>query len=286
MGRHDSFGLPASSEPADFANVMGTLFFRANDGRSGFELWKSDGTATGTVLVKDIRPGPDSSSPLELTNANGTLLFRADDGTNGSELWKSNGTAAGTALVKDICPRSCSPFALLVGFTNVRGVLFFPADDGRTGSELWKSDGTAAGTTLVKDIRPGLDSLSGPFSSFPAELTNVNGRLFFRADDGASGFELWKSDGTARGTVLVKDIRPGSESSSPSGLTNVKRTFSLRAGNATTRSELPRRRYPRGFRRPALGGRAPRSEGSWRVYRALLDARSGGLWTSRGVGNV
>ena len=76
-----------------------------------------------------------------------------------------------------------------------------------TGQELWKSDGTAAGTTLVKNIRPG----SGTSSS-PRELTNVNGTLFFVADDGVTGQELWKSDGTAAGTVLVRDIHPGSGS--------------------------------------------------------------------------
>ncbi|MEB3831575.1 ELWxxDGT repeat protein, partial [Phormidium sp. CCY1219] len=72
-----------------------------DDGTNGFELWKSDGTAAGTVLVKDIRSGSGSSNPSNLTNINGTLYFGADDGTNGFELWKSDGTAAGTVLVKD-----------------------------------------------------------------------------------------------------------------------------------------------------------------------------------------
>ena len=87
-------------------NVNGTLFFTADDGVNGCELWKSDGTAAGTVLVKDIRPGSCSSCPRNLTNVNGTLFFAADDGSDGRELWKSDGTAAGTVLVKDICPGS------------------------------------------------------------------------------------------------------------------------------------------------------------------------------------
>jgi ELWxxDGT repeat protein len=70
-------------------DVSGTLFFRADDGTTGRELWRSDGTAAGTVLVKDINPGPASSSPNELTAVNGTLFFRADDGTTGVELWKT-----------------------------------------------------------------------------------------------------------------------------------------------------------------------------------------------------
>src|SRR5206468_8432485 len=81
-----------------------TLYFRAKLGHHGSELWKSNGTAAGTTMVADIRPGANSSSSAALTNVAGTLLFRANDGTHGSELWKSDGTAAGTTMVKDINP--------------------------------------------------------------------------------------------------------------------------------------------------------------------------------------
>lgn len=76
----------------------------ADDGGAGAELWKSDGTQAGTVLVKDIRPGPGGSNPEGLVNVNGVLFFRANDGVNGYELWKSDGTKTGTVLVRDIRP--------------------------------------------------------------------------------------------------------------------------------------------------------------------------------------
>ena len=133
----------------------GTLFFTADDGIHGSELWKSDGSQAGTVLVKDIDPdadGYDEYGPSYLTAVGGTLFFTADDGIHGEELWKSDGTRAGTVLVKDIHPGDygSDPSSL----TDVRGTLFFTARDGIHGSELWKSDGTRAGTVLVKDIRP------------------------------------------------------------------------------------------------------------------------------------
>jgi ELWxxDGT repeat protein len=99
---------------------------------------------------------------------------------------------------------------------------------------LWQSDGTSAGTTLVKDIR------SGNSGSAPRYLTNVNGKLFFTAIDGVSGFELWKSDGTSAGTTLVKDIRSGgnTSSSSPGSLTNVNGTLFISATDGTNGYEL------------------------------------------------
>jgi ELWxxDGT repeat protein len=188
----------SSSNPQQLTNVNGTLFFRANDGSSGDELWKSDGTAEGTVLVKDIRPGNFSSDPERLTNVNRTLFFSAIDGSavseHGRELWKSDGTTGGTVLVKDINPGvfSSGPEQL----TNVNGTLFFTADDGVSGRELWKSDGTAAGTVPVKDVNP------GAFSSDPSIIANVDGTVFFSARDR----DLWKSDGTEAGTVRLKEF--------------------------------------------------------------------------------
>ena len=181
------------SNPTQLTDVNGTLFFRANDG-NGNDLWKTDGTAEGTVKVRDFNNGA-----LNIFIRLGDLLiFVANDGSSGAELWRSDGTAAGTTLVKDINPGSAisNPSNLCV----VGGVLYFAATSPGIGSELWRSDGTSAGTFLVKDILP-----LGGFGSNPASLTNVNGTLFFAANDGISGTELWKSDGTTAGTVLMKD---------------------------------------------------------------------------------
>jgi ELWxxDGT repeat protein len=229
----------SSLDPAALHSVTvnGTLFFAANDGVHGNELWKSDGTAAGTMLVKDINPGAIGSSPANLTNVNGTLFFTADDGIHGNELWKSDGTTAGTVLVKDVNPGAAAsgPGSL----TNVNGTLFFTADDGVHGKQLWKSDGTDTGTLLVKDIYTG--NRTG-YGYTPAELTNVNGTLFFAANDGVHGYELWKSDGTVAGTAMVKDINPGSDPryswSSPHYLTNVNGTLFFAATEFTHGTEL------------------------------------------------
>jgi len=70
-------------------------------------------------------------------------------------------------------------------------VVFLGADDSLHGTELWKSDGTQAGTVMVADIHPGVDEYSYFVSSHPNWLTDVNGTLFFLADDSEHGRELW-----------------------------------------------------------------------------------------------
>ncbi len=90
------------SSPSNIIDVNGITFFVATTNTTGTELWKSDGTSAGTVLVKDIQEGIFSSYPRYLTNVNGKLYFRADDGVNGYELWQSDGTSGGTVLVKDL----------------------------------------------------------------------------------------------------------------------------------------------------------------------------------------
>ena len=183
-----------------------------NDGVWGKELWVSDGTASGTKLLKDIFPGQGDSDPSGLLEVGGDVVFfGADNGVAGKELWKTDGTQAGTALVKDINPGAAasSPNWLHAA----AGVVFFSADDGVHGKELWKTDGTDAGTVLVKDINPGATG------STPQNLQHIGNsweKLLFTADDGVHGRELWVSDGTPAGTVLVKDILPGAGDGYPS----------------------------------------------------------------------
>jgi trimeric autotransporter adhesin len=83
------------------------VFLSFTDSANGSELWRSDGTAAGTVLVKGIFPELNSSL-TDLTNVDGTLYFVANDDFDGKQLWKSDGTAAGTTMVKAINPSGSS----------------------------------------------------------------------------------------------------------------------------------------------------------------------------------
>ena len=219
----------AGSAPGSFLDFGGMLYFAAEDGTSGRELWKSDGTEAGTVLFVDIWPGGDSSSG-GFTRVGDIFYFSANDGTSGTELWQSDGTVAGTFRVKDIRPGSGSSNP--ANLTNVGGILYFSANDGTTGHELWSSDGTSAGTFRIKDIRPGSSGSS------PNSLIDYGGTLYFSANDGMNGWELWRSDGTAATTALVKDINPGSSDSGPGSFVNFGGMLYFAANDGTTGGEL------------------------------------------------
>ena len=159
--------IGGDSDPEEFFSVGDTLFFAADDGVHGRELWKSDGTWAGTVMVKDITE-VGGSSLSGFTAFDSLLYFRVSD-----QLWKSDGTADGTEMVK--------AFTNLDEIEPTSNILFLKADDGIHGDELWKSDGTEAGTTLVKDIYGGAED------SDIYDITSVDGFVIFQADDGTHG---------------------------------------------------------------------------------------------------
>lgn len=246
--------LSANAAPGNLAVAGATLFFTQTDPQLGTELWKSDGTAAGTVMVKDLNPGSGSSSPVFLSGAGGKLFFKLN---GGAELWTSDGSAAGTFKLKDITPSSWlnpdPPMAaggrlyfvdcasggyelwasdgtvagtvmlqhegMMQGGTQPRGLVVmngalycFGYYSG--GDALWKIEGLTM--TKVTDV-------SG-VSGIPTMVTSVAaGNVFYfgKVTMGHDYYysELWKSDGTAAGTVKANGFKYSSGGLNPGALT-------------------------------------------------------------------
>ena len=92
---------------------------------------------------------------------------------------------------------------ILVGDT-----LYFSAEDGSSGTELWAHDTSNASTWRVADIDSGSGDSSLPGQWMAAIL--VGDTLYFDADDGSSGTELWAHDTSNASTWRVADIDSGS----------------------------------------------------------------------------
>lgn len=257
--------------PEECRYIGNLLYFRVADTAYGGELWVSDGTTGGTVLVKDINTTyPYYASPSGFAELGGQLHFTAYDGS-AYGLWRSDGTANGTVMIAPLADLSylvtlgskllfrssdavhgdelwvsdgtTGGTALLTDLAHqagsapgtpawLDGYAYFAAEDGVSGRELWRTDGTEAGTSLVKDIN------TGAGASAPASLTVIGAAVYFSADDGVSGRELWKSDGTPAGTVRVRDILVGATGSDPRDLTVVGSTLFFSADDGVNGPEL------------------------------------------------
>jgi uncharacterized repeat protein (TIGR01451 family) len=237
-----------------FPELDGLVYFPGNDGVHGWELWRTDGTSAGTVMVADANPtGGDPTGytgPQSMVVHDGAIYYTEDDGTHGRELWKYV-PGVGATLVRDINPGPAAsleygePYGAKLVASG--GRLFFRAEDGIHGQELWSTDGTEAGTVLVKDANP------GAANSRPLSLTDAGGRLYFAAIEATTGMELWESDGTEVGTHLVQDLNPGPGGSLPADgynewLANVNGTLFFTANVPGIGSELFRVDVP-----PAAG---------------------------------
>jgi ELWxxDGT repeat protein len=184
-----------SSSPHDLFKYGNSLFFTANDGVHGDQLYTTDGTAAATTALTNITGGTTAHDPV---NLNGTLYFSANDGVHGDLLWQSDGTPGGTTAIVG------APGGRFL--TIFHGLIFYSGYQMGHGSQLWKSDGTAAGTAQITDINPS----SRGFDI--SEITVFNDAIYFSANDGSNGYQLWTSDGTTAGTVMLTNI------SSPGGI--------------------------------------------------------------------
>jgi ELWxxDGT repeat protein len=197
--------LMADIETAPKSNVIdpgeqmavfdGALWFFANDGFVGKELWRWPIDSDARELFMDIRPGSGSSLGAELTASGGLLYFRADTVEQGAELWRTDGTVAGTKPVAPL-PGTESRFPLdLMAYG---GGLLFTAETDSEGRELWWSDGTDANTFMLADIVP------GSTQSNPSSLVLHQGEVWFLAGSKEKD-SIWRTDGTSAGTTLVVD---------------------------------------------------------------------------------
>lgn len=168
------------------------LIFVASDDQRGEEIWVSDGTESGTQILKDINPGPGSSQVGQMTIGNGVVYFIAHDGAAGSprwQVWKTNGTPGGTTQITTFAPTANAGNTGFIAYSNGR---LFVEQRGSSAYSIWVNDGADQDALhFIKEYPAG--------SLF--EGVTSNGRLFFEENA-----QLWTSDGTTGGTVQLTNL--------------------------------------------------------------------------------
>lgn len=207
-------GAAGLQKPVGFVPLNGKLLFIATSTTHGRELFAFDGTTT--TLVKEIASvgtyffshafEAAIEDPKEFKNRtcvfNGKLFFTASDNgysETSNSLWSTDGTNAGTVKVFQNTFLNNIRF-----FKEFNGRLYFIATNPTYGQEIWSTDGTQAGTALLKDINPGVGSST--YFQYNPNFTVFNNKLYFVANDGTTGFELYSTDGTTAGTSKVVDL--------------------------------------------------------------------------------
>ena len=230
-------GDDKSSRPgSNFGFIaMGTrLYFDANDGTSGNELWAHETTNDSTWLAADIYSQNYSpTNPYNSSNpgyyagitAMGTRLYfdAIQNGSSGYELWAHETTNGSTWQVADINIQSTTSSypGRYSGVTVMGTRIFFDANDGTSGIELWAHETTNNSTWLVSDINNGSDSSLISINNFGntyhwgSDFTAIGTRLYFNANEGSSGVELWAHETTNGSTWQMVDINRGSGNSFP-----------------------------------------------------------------------
>ncbi|MGB3652276.1 MAG: putative Ig domain-containing protein [Rivularia sp. (in: cyanobacteria)] len=212
------------SNPSELIDINGVIYFTADDGRNGRELWRLDKSGN-PVPVGDINDGFASSNPENLTVIDNTLYFTAETTEEGRELWKINETGVPEQVYDINLGANSSNADNLTVFNNT---LYFIADNDKYGRELWKLDSFGK-PQVVKEINDYSQS------SNPANLTVSNDALYFTLTDSDDRTSLWKTNNF--GNVEQVNAINSSNFYNPSNFTIVNETLYFtsndRNGNQT-----------------------------------------------------
>ncbi|MFN8642748.1 MAG: hypothetical protein U0802_14255 [Candidatus Binatia bacterium] len=199
---------PVQAESAaggGFAVLDGTAIFLGHEGTAPTRLWRSDGSAAGTYAIAEVGAVAErSDGPRPIVVWRDAAYFLSRSGPQAPwSLWRSDGTGGGTGPVVDLAAAG-SPANPLTGneLVAARDQLFFTLWQGAA-NKLWRSDGTAAGTRLVRDLHP---EPPRTIRVDIRDLTPFGDGVAFAGSDAAHGCEMWISDGSAAGTIMLSDV--------------------------------------------------------------------------------
>lgn len=187
---------PDSSEPRDHTIVGNLLYFTADDGVHGRELWVTDGTANGTQMVTDLVPGAGEPTFGSTASFLGELYFACDLGS-GRHLYATDSTTGGVRLVVDVTNGTGDSQVDDLQTAPNGQRLVFEANDGVSGLEPWTTTGFQTTTSRLADLSPGADST---FLLLNGAVTLGN-HIYYGASDSSNQPLICRTDGVTNEVV-------------------------------------------------------------------------------------
>ena len=187
-----------SSSPKDFEVIGNQVYFITQLS----QIWLTDGTETGTRLVKNFYPNSFTNEAISTRTLNGKYVFSLVTYEDGHELWSSDGTEAGTQIITNIFEGTGNALISYTkqDFVEHQGYIYFGATSSEHGYEIWRTNGTASGTEIVYDL------VQGMRSSYVSSFEVLGDDLFFTASipsADTSILTLFKLDLTKLDNVII-----------------------------------------------------------------------------------
>ncbi len=175
------------------------IFFTAVDTASGARrLYRTDGTAAGTIRLTLTSPGYISTTADHLTTFGDKIVFAADNSSGYNEVWVSDGTQAGTFGIENYISTAGS----LGGFYVVGNYVYFSVHKNDT-IQVRRIDTSFTKSTLVKSFN--IDH-TGYYDCSLFKAVNNNKVYFDYFSPADNTDQIWETNGTPSGTVMLKHL--------------------------------------------------------------------------------
>jgi ELWxxDGT repeat protein len=179
-------------------------FFNENDGGASTDrsLYRTDGTAAGTIKLNLTYPTYLSTKADKLTALGNKIIFAGDNhAPDYGEIWASDGTQAGTIAIERFQP-TIGNRGPVYELAAMNGYVYYGVTANNNKTQIKRTDGTPGGTSVVYEFT------SYTTAPEPGLFKVINGILYFNLYDanGTRVDQLWRSDGTTAGTYLLKDF--------------------------------------------------------------------------------
>jgi ELWxxDGT repeat protein len=181
-----------SSNPYQYTELNGKIYFCATTPSTGYELFAYNPNTNQVALAAEIAAGTGGGNLSNIIRYNNKIYFTANDPTYGYELYSFDGISA--TRLTDLAPGNLGGAFQLLGVYN--NELYFPGTDNGTDNHLYKYNAVTGITTLADNVAPAYE-----------KGIIYAGKLYFVANDGVHGNELWVHDGI--NTSMIADLMPG-----------------------------------------------------------------------------